>query len=103
MWCVLLFSSNLAGGGITGQAGAIKHGLANALVRYDPYLKPALKKREYCDPYLKPTLKKRECCACDACDIIVYICWPRSPIYAYISLLLFFPFIYLTSRVQSAC
>ena len=34
------------GGGITGQAGAVKHGLANALVRYDPYLKPSLKKRE---------------------------------------------------------
>ena len=35
------------GGGVTGQAGAIKHGLANALVRYDPYLKPSLKKREW--------------------------------------------------------
>ena len=32
------------GGGLTGQAGAIKHGLAGALSRYDPYLKPGLQR-----------------------------------------------------------
>lgn len=34
------------GGGLTGQAGAIRHGLANALANYDPYLKPALRRCE---------------------------------------------------------
>jgi ribosomal protein S9 len=37
----------VSGGGLTGQAGAIRHGLANALARYDPYLKAPLKKREW--------------------------------------------------------
>jgi small subunit ribosomal protein S9 len=32
------------GGGGTGQAGAISHGIARALIRYDPDLRPALKK-----------------------------------------------------------
>lgn len=36
-------------GGYRGQAGAIRHGLANALARYDPYLKPALRRCE-CEP-----------------------------------------------------
>lgn len=31
------------GGGFSGQAGAIKHGLARALSKYDPYLKPTMK------------------------------------------------------------
>lgn len=31
-------------GGHKGQAGAIRHGLANALALYDPYLKPALRR-----------------------------------------------------------
>ena len=32
------------GGGLTGQAGAIIHGLARAIVEYEPELKPTLKK-----------------------------------------------------------
>ncbi len=32
------------GGGTSGQAGAIRHGIARALQRYDPALRPALKK-----------------------------------------------------------
>ena len=32
------------GGGITGQAGAIRHGITRALIQYDAALKPALKK-----------------------------------------------------------
>ena len=31
------------GGGVSGQAGAIRHGLARALLLYDPELRPALK------------------------------------------------------------
>jgi small subunit ribosomal protein S9 len=32
------------GGGTTGQAGAVRHGLARALEKYNPELRPALKK-----------------------------------------------------------
>ena len=32
------------GGGVTGQAGAIRHGASRALLEYDPALRPALKK-----------------------------------------------------------
>ena len=32
------------GGGVTGQAGAIRHGIARALLQYDESLRPALKK-----------------------------------------------------------
>ncbi len=35
---------NVKGGGKTGQAGAISHGLARALVKADESLKPSLKK-----------------------------------------------------------
>ena len=31
------------GGGVSGQAGAIRHGLSRALLLYDPELRPALK------------------------------------------------------------
>ena len=34
----------VAGGGVTGQAGAIRHGLSRALLQYDENLRPALKK-----------------------------------------------------------
>ena len=34
----------VAGGGVTGQAGAIRHGIARALLQYDAQLRPALKK-----------------------------------------------------------
>jgi small subunit ribosomal protein S9 len=34
---------NVAGGGETGQAGAIRHGLARALVAFEPGLKPRLR------------------------------------------------------------
>jgi len=33
---------NVKGGGETGQAGAVRHGLARALIDYDAELKPAL-------------------------------------------------------------
>jgi len=35
---------NVQGGGFTGQAGAIRHGIARALTKADESLKPALKK-----------------------------------------------------------
>ena len=35
---------NVHGGGFTGQAGAIRHGIARALVKADEALKPELKK-----------------------------------------------------------
>ena len=38
---------NIRGGGISGQAGAILHGLARALVKADDSLKPTLKKAGY--------------------------------------------------------
>ena len=34
------------GGGLTGQAGAIMHGLARALLKFEPDLKPTLKKEK---------------------------------------------------------
>jgi len=34
------------GGGLTGQAGAIIHGIARALIDYEPDLKPTLKKEK---------------------------------------------------------
>jgi small subunit ribosomal protein S9 len=34
----------VSGGGTTGQAGAIRHGLTRALMRYDESLRPALRK-----------------------------------------------------------
>lgn len=34
----------VAGGGITGQAGAIRHGLTRALMEYDETLRPTLRK-----------------------------------------------------------
>ena len=33
----------VAGGGLSGQAGAVKHGISKALTVYDPGLRPALK------------------------------------------------------------
>ncbi|AMQ89987.1 MULTISPECIES: 30S ribosomal protein S9 [Marinobacter] len=35
------------GGGISGQAGAIRHGLTRALMEYDETLRPALRKAGY--------------------------------------------------------
>lgn len=35
---------NVCGGGIVGQAGAIRHGIARALLQFDPTLRPLLKR-----------------------------------------------------------
>ncbi len=37
-------SVTVSGGGTTGQAGAIRHGLTRALVQYDEAMRPALRK-----------------------------------------------------------
>jgi small subunit ribosomal protein S9 len=37
-------SVNVDGGGESGQAGAVRHGITRALIEYDPTLKPALSK-----------------------------------------------------------
>ena len=50
---------NVKGGGLTGQAGAIRHGIARALVVSDEELKPALKAAGYMtrDPRMKERKK----------------------------------------------
>ena len=35
---------NVGGGGVSGQAGAIRHGIARALLQFDENLRPVLKK-----------------------------------------------------------
>ena len=47
------------GGGFTGQAGAIRHGLSRALCKVDPELRPILKKAGYLtrDPRMKERKK----------------------------------------------
>ena len=46
---------NVKGGGYTGQAGAIRHGVARALIVAEPELRPAVKKEGYLtrDPRMK--------------------------------------------------
>ena len=50
---------NVHGGGFTGQAGAIRHGIARALITSDEELRPALKKAGFVtrDPRMKERKK----------------------------------------------
>ena len=50
---------NVYGGGYTGQAGAIRHGLSRAMVIYDEKLKPEIKKAGFLtrDPRMKERKK----------------------------------------------
>ena len=50
---------NVKGGGYTGQAGAIRHGIARALLQVDADYRPALKKAGYLtrDPRMKERKK----------------------------------------------
>ncbi|GAA0177892.1 30S ribosomal protein S9 [Clostridium sediminicola] len=50
---------NVFGGGFTGQAGAIRHGIARALLKADESLRPELKKAGYLtrDPRMKERKK----------------------------------------------
>ncbi len=49
----------VGGGGVTGQAGAIRHGLSRALLQYDGELRDALKKAGFLtrDPRMKERKK----------------------------------------------
>lgn len=49
----------VAGGGVTGQAGAIRHGLSRALLNFNEELRPALKKAGFLtrDPRMKERKK----------------------------------------------
>ncbi|NLY43345.1 MAG: 30S ribosomal protein S9 [Clostridiaceae bacterium] len=51
--------AKVAGGGFTGQAGAIRHGVARALLKADEELKPVLKKAGFLtrDPRMKERKK----------------------------------------------
>ena len=50
---------NVCGGGLTGQAGAIRHGISRALCKADPELRAALKKAGFLtrDPRMKERKK----------------------------------------------
>ena len=50
---------NVRGGGFTGQAGAIRHGVVRALIKADETLRPALKKAGFLtrDPRMKERKK----------------------------------------------
>lgn len=50
---------NVDGGGTTGQAGAIRHGISRALLEYDSELRPLLKKEGFLtrDPRVKERKK----------------------------------------------
>jgi small subunit ribosomal protein S9 len=39
--------ANIQGGGSTGQAGALRHGIARALIKFNAELRPPLKKNGY--------------------------------------------------------
>ena len=49
----------VSGGGVTGQAGAIRHGLSRALLQYSDELRPVLKKAGFLtrDPRMKERKK----------------------------------------------
>jgi small subunit ribosomal protein S9 len=53
------FSINVCGGGIAGQAGAIKHGISKVLVEYDLALRSTLKRAGFItrDPRIKERKK----------------------------------------------
>ena len=50
---------NVCGGGLSGQAGAIRHGISRALVKADPELRAAIKKAGFLtrDPRMKERKK----------------------------------------------
>ena len=49
----------VSGGGVSGQAGAIRHGISRALIKADPELRPAVKKAGFLtrDPRMKERKK----------------------------------------------
>ena len=55
---------NVWGGGYTGQAGAIRHGLSRALLQVDPEYRPVLKKAGFLTR--DPRMKERKKCGLKA-------------------------------------
>ena len=55
--------ATVKGGGFSGQAGAIRHGLARALLQADETYRPALKQAGYLtrDPRMKMCIRDRSC------------------------------------------
>jgi len=51
--------ASLRGGGVSGQAGALRHGIARALVELDPDLRPELKKRGFLTRDARKTERKK--------------------------------------------
>ena len=51
--------ATVTGGGVTGQAGALRHGISRALLQVNPEFRPALKKAGYLtrDPRMKERKK----------------------------------------------
>ena len=51
--------ATVAGGGVSGQAGAIRHGLSRALLQFDPELRSTLKQAGFLtrDPRMKERKK----------------------------------------------
>ncbi len=51
--------ATVTGGGVTGQAGALRHGIARALCEADPEMRPVLKKAGFLtrDPRMKERKK----------------------------------------------
>ncbi|MEI8345555.1 MAG: 30S ribosomal protein S9 [Candidatus Omnitrophota bacterium] len=51
--------ANVCGGGFSGQAGAVRHGISRALVKFDPSLRPILRKEDFLtrDPRMKERKK----------------------------------------------
>ena len=51
--------ATVTGGGVTGQAGALRHGIARALLQVNPEFRPVLKKAGYLtrDPRMKERKK----------------------------------------------
>ena len=62
----------VAGGGVTGQAGAIRHGLSRALLQYSDELRPVLKKAGFLtrDPRMKER-KKYGLKGCTSCSPVL--------------------------------
>ncbi len=51
----------VSGGGTTGQAGAIRHGLTRALMNYDESLRPELRKAGFVTRYAREVELKKVC------------------------------------------
>lgn len=51
--------AKVVGGGVSGQAGAVRHGIARALIQADPNLRPVLKRAGFLtrDPRMKERRK----------------------------------------------